>query len=457
MLRRLPGWVPAVLLLVLTLGIGPALGGAVRPLFVLGCGAAGWWAWRKSPAAHLQAVLALFCFAPFVRRVVDVSAGFDQQSLMLIGPLLAILAPAVELRRLAEPNRPAIPGLAPGLVVIACVFYGALLSMFQADWFNAANGALKWIAPILYALVLQQRGVDGGAMAQAAARAFLLILPIMGLYGLLQYFDPQRWDIYWMQYASITSAGYPVPFGIRLFSTMNGPASYATFTAAGLLMIGFLRPGWQSLVAAAPASLGLLLSLYRTAWISLAVGVLFCLLFAATRRRAATTAAGIVAAAALASVTPPFSDVIAERLESLSKGSQDGSSQERMEEFVTLWNLPDSGLMGSGFTITDAGQAGAMPIDGQIVANWVAMGIVVGLICLFALVWAAVQAIVEARRGTREAVVLGAMATCALVQLPLAGISSGELGVLFWTFAALAVCRDRNPAPVRPSMANARA
>ena len=210
MLRRLPGWVPAVLLLVLTLGIGPALGGAVRPLFVLGCGAAGWWAWRKSPAAHLQAVLALFCFAPFVRRVVDVSAGFDQQSLMLIGPLLAILAPAVELRRLAEPNRPAIPGLAPGLVVIACVFYGALLSMFQADWFNAANGALKWIAPILYALVLQQRGVDGGAMAQAAARAFLLILPIMGLYGLLQYFDPQRWDIYWMQYASITSAGYPV-------------------------------------------------------------------------------------------------------------------------------------------------------------------------------------------------------------------------------------------------------
>ena len=156
-------------------------------------------------------------------------------------------------------------------------------------------------------------------------------------------------------------------------------------------------------------------------------------------------------------MTPPFSDVIAERLESLSKGSQDGSSQERMEEFVTLWNLPDSGLMGSGFTITDAGQAGAMPIDGQIVANWVAMGIVVGLICLFALVWAAVQAIVEARRGTREAVVLGAMATCALVQLPLAGISSGELGVLFWTFAALAVCRDRNPAPVRPSMANARA
>ena len=443
MLRRIPGWGPAVGLLIVVAVIGPSLGGLIRPVFVLACGAAGWWAWRKGPAAHLQAILALFCFTPFVRRLVDVAAGFDQQSLMLIGPLLAILAPTIELRRLAEPNRRPIAGLAPGLIVIGCVFYGALLSMFQADWFNAANGALKWTAPVLYALVLQQRGVDGGAMAQAAARAFLLILPIMGLYGLLQYYEPQRWDIFWMQYASITSAGYPVPFGIRLFSTMNGPASYATFTAAGLLLIGFLRPGWQSLVAATPAALGLLLSLYRTAWIALAVGVLFCALFGVTRRRAVSTAAGIVAAASVASVTPPFSDVIAERLESLSKGSQDGSGQERAEEFVTLWSLPDSGLVGSGFTVTDAGQAGAMPIDGQIVANWVTMGIVVGLVCLFALIWAGVQAMAGARRGTREAVVLGALAAGAMAQMPLAGIASGELGVLFWTFAALAVSGER--------------
>ena len=33
---------------------------------------------------------------------------------------------------------------------------------------------------------------------------------------------------------------------------------------------------------------------------------------------------------------------------------------------------------------------------------------------------------------------LGALAVGALVQLPLAGIASGELGFLFWTFIALA-------------------
>ena len=94
---QLPGWAAAVLVLLGTVVIGGALGGLARLLFVLGCGAVGWYAWRQRPGAHLQAALILFVFAPFVRRIVDLSAGYDQLGLMLIGPLLAILAPAVEL------------------------------------------------------------------------------------------------------------------------------------------------------------------------------------------------------------------------------------------------------------------------------------------------------------------------------------------------------------------------
>jgi O-antigen ligase len=317
--------------------------------------------------------------------------------------------------------------------------------MFQNDWFNAANGVLKWAAPVLYAIALQQRIDSSGELVNALARVFMVVLPITGLYGVWQYVDPQRWDQFWMNYASITSAGYPFPYMVRVFSTMNGPASYATFTATGLLLVGFLRPGWQSLIAMMPAALGLLLSLYRTGWIALALGVLFCMFFQSTRRRALSTGIGIAAAATAAVLFTPFGDTITARLESLGSGSEDGSGSERLEEFVTLWNTPDSMVIGSGFTVTDVGVAGAMPIDGQIIASWVTFGIPIGLLCLTAYVWAGAWATSAAwRMPTREGVVLGALAFGAIViQMPLTALSSGEVSALFWMLVAMACPIDQ--------------
>jgi Na+-transporting NADH:ubiquinone oxidoreductase subunit NqrB len=74
----------------------------------------------------------------------------------------------------------------------------------------------------------------------------------------------------------------------------------------------------------------------------------------------------------------------------------------------------------------------------MIIACWLAMGIIVGGFCLTALFWAignAVRAALSDR--TTDAVIVGALALGALVQLPLANITSGESGFLFWTFAAL--------------------
>jgi len=434
---RLPGWAAALLVLLGTLAVSGPLGGSSRLLFVIGCGAVGWYAWRQRPGDHLQAALILFVFAPFVRRIVDLSAGYDQLGLMLIGPLLAILAPAVALPRLLEQRTVPARWLWPLGIVAGCVMYAGMLSLIQADWTNAASGPLKWLAPVLYAAVLML-STDRAELIEAATQAFRIILPVLGLYAIYQYVDPPAWDRYWMEFAPIISIGQPVPYGVRVFSTMNAPAAYASFTAAGLLLIALSRRPWPALLAALPAVLGLLLSMYRTAWISLAVGLMFCLLFAQTRRRAGLILAGIVVAVMLAAALTPFGDVVADRLSSLGLGTEDGSAQERLGEFLTLWNQPDSSVFGTGFTITDVGSAGAMPVDGMIIACWLAMGIVVGGFCLAALAWAIGNALTTAFTDSApEAVLVGALALGALVQAPLANITSGENGFLFWTFAVL--------------------
>jgi hypothetical protein len=435
-LAAVPGWLVATLLVVGMAGVGASVGGLSRPAFVLACGAVGWFAWRQGPASHLKAALILFTFAPFVRRVVDLHIGYDQLGLMLIGPLLAILVPVVHLPRQLEQHRVAEYLMWPLGIVAASVAYAGMLSMAQGDWTNAASGMLKWLAPLLYAALLMV-SAEREEMIKAATSTFAFILPVVGIYAIYQYVDPSDWDINWMQFAPIPSIGRPVPYGVRVFGTMNAPASFAMFTATGLFLIGFSKRPWPTLLAM-PAALGLLLSLYRTAWISLAVSILFCLFFSGTRRRAGMILVGIGVAVLLAIPFTPFGDIVVDRLLTLSEGIQDGSAQERLEEFVTLWNLPDSSLFGSGFTITDVGAAGAMPIDGMIIACWLSMGIMVGGFCLAALLWAIGNALAVAWTDPApEAVVIGALALGALSQIPLANITSGENGFLFWTFAVL--------------------
>lgn len=433
------GVLPAGVLLLVAAVLGPGVGAPFRMVFIAACGVVGWLAWRQSPGTHLQAALILFAFAPFVRRMIDLTAGFDPTGLMLVGPLVALIAPVTQLRALLDDDRLFRAPMAPLMVVAGCVIYAAALSLFQGEVMNAATATVKWLVPLLYAALLMSF-CDRDEMMQAAASAFIVLLPLMGLYGLYQYVDPPAWDQYWMRSAPIMSAGQPVAFAVRTFSTMNGPASFATFTAVGLIVIGFLRPGWAFGLAATPAVLALLLSQYRTAWISLAVSLVFCLAFAPTRRRAGVIVACAAVAVALALVLTPFGEVIGERLSTLGQGSADGSLQERLDQFVLLWNAPDSTLFGGGFTTTDVGSAGAMAIDGMFIACWLTMGIVFGLICVGGFVWAAARAIALAVRHTRrETVVIGALAVGALAQMPFASIASGELGVLFWTFSALAM------------------
>ncbi|WP_302079535.1 O-antigen ligase family protein [Rhizobium oryzicola] len=431
------GFVAAAFFLMVFMLLGGFIGSMARPLFIIGCVFTGIFAWRVGISSHFQASLVLLSFTPFIRRVVDLGAGYDELGLMLTGPLLALIVPAVSLHEIFSRREPLGGRLDPLIIVGACVIYAAILSFLQWKVNDAASGLLKFLSPVLYGTVMSLRA-DRDEILEAAASAFTVILPLTGIYGIIQYVDPQAWDQYWMQFAPILSIGQPVPYGIRVFSTMNSPASFASFTVAGLLLIAYLRSGFLAMLLAMPSILALLLSLYRTAWIALAVALLFCLLFSQTRAKAQLIIFALVLGGTVALVTPPFSEVIGDRLATLGQGSQDGSFQERLDQYSTLWLLPDSSVIGSGFTTTDVGSAGQLPIDGMIITCWTMMGIIGGILCLCSLIWAITRAVRQAfLSSSRQAVLIGALATGSLSQMPLATILSAEAGFLFWSFVVL--------------------
>ena len=245
------------------------------------------------------------------------------------------------------------------------MLYCVLITVAQGEWQQAVTNGIKWFAPVIYAAALYRRAPMTPQTLDDAASAFLVILPIIGLYGLYQYIDPPAWDRYWLVNAQITSAGLPAPFEVRTFSTEHAPAAFATFTAAGLLLVYVLRSGWLTRLAMVPAILALALSLYRTAWMSLAAGILFCLLMPATRGRAGAAIAllaGAIAGGACIhalrrSSRRPFRD-IRQRLQRRQRARTAGRIRVSMEP-------AGQRAFGIGFRSVDTGTAGAVPVDGM--------------------------------------------------------------------------------------------
>jgi hypothetical protein len=443
MTRQLPGWVPAAVVLVVFGLLGQYMGAEARPLFLVACGAAGWYAWGQGPGPHVQATLLFFLFTPLIRRLVDLSAGYDNLSLMILGPLVALLPACGRAFELLGTLRGA-SRMAPLLVVAACVFYAALLTLCYGDWVSLGREGIKWAVPMAYAIALVDKS-DPDDILEHAANVFAFALPIVGLYGIAQYVDPPDWDRFWMQSTTILSIGLPLPYEVRVFGTMNGPASFATFISIGLLLVWLQKKKWFWQIFLIPAVVALFLTLYRTAWTSAFAAMLFCSIFSSTKARIIPLFVGIVVATVAVVMFTPFGDVITERLATFLDGSQDGSARERIEEFSILWTAPDSYLFGVGFTTLDIGVAGTLAIDGMIVTCWYSMGIIVGLCCLAAVIWASATSIILAfnDRGATS-VLLGAFGFYFLAQLPLATIANGEAGYLFWTFFALALNSRKN-------------
>jgi hypothetical protein len=364
--------------------------------------------------------------------------------------VLAIAIPTLELRELAVRPRKEDEALLPMVLVGVCISYGMMLSAFAGQFMQLGTAALKMYTPLLYGAWVMRRARTEPGVLDAATNAFFVLSPILGLYGIWQYVSPQDWDRYWMLSVSgtISVLGRPEPYQVRVFSMMNSPASFGTYAACGVLMFGFCRRGWQALALALLCAPGLLFSSYRTAWISLVLGIAWCALFGRTRDRAGLIAAALVAATVLAALSSDFGDAILDRLASLTGSvAEDGSGKARLGQLHEIYRLIDGMAFGSGFASLATPFNGVDAADGEIVTSVIAMGVLVGSLYLTGLVWACLQALWRVRDSRDpRLIVTGAVIVGMVAAIPLTSVTSGEIGLLLWVFVGLATAAPRGGA-----------
>jgi hypothetical protein len=416
-----------------------------RDLFLVASIGLGYVTWRMGAGRHLEAAVVLFAVTPFLRRVVDYATGYDERGLMLSGPLLFLLVPVVlDLPQLLLHRRNALRGvLAPYVLMLLCLAYGMAISGFAGSFLGPAVKALKAVAVLLYGVWCMARLERGDDLLSGAVRSFLTITPVIAIYSVAQYLDPSAADMYWMIQSKMEVIGRPEPRGVRVFGTMNSPASLGTFLLCGLLICSFMRRSWRTVVLCLPIVLALMLTMYRTSWIGLIVGVGYCLFFATTRISAMRVATVVAVSATVVMVATPFRETLLQRVQTLqSAPTEDGSGSARIDQLVTTYGDVEDNLVGSGFSPPLHGIMASVEqaADGILVSSVRTMGLIVGNVYIVLVVWAGAQGLIRiSRYAPVPYIVAGAITASLIFQLPLSDLASGEVGFLYWVFIALAV------------------
>ncbi len=228
--------------------------------------------YRYNLCAYVGFTWWIWILTPFLRRVVDYNLGYDSFNPIAITPYLVTLLTVFSfLRKLTVLSRKCL--LSFSLILIG-VWYSYFLGIIKNGLPSATFELLMWISPIFFSIYLITNWSQYPSLRYLIQKIFLWAVLIMGIYGIWQFISPFAWDTYWMRTVDMRSAGAPIAFKVRVFSTLNAFTPFAWVMMAGLLLL-FSGQGFLCIFAAVVGYVAFLLSLVRSAWGAWFLGAFF--------------------------------------------------------------------------------------------------------------------------------------------------------------------------------------
>jgi hypothetical protein len=414
---------------------------------------------RTRPAVlGILAVLTLWALVPEVRRLIDWRSGFAAVSIVSVVPLAALLVPLVPLVYSGALKR-----VDSRLLALAWVWFGGFTAAFVVallagtDIAAAAYAYAEFCLPAAFGVWVASLDIDRAVLARTIARFLLVLAMPLSFYAMAQLAQPPAWDVAWMRNANLVSIGIPLPFQFRVFSTLNSPGLFADFLVITILFnLPLLRkPRPLQLLAVAICAAGLALTMVRSDWLALVLGI-GAYLALSPNRLATFTRFGVslLAILALGSALPAivdassFAEPLGSRLSTFASLGSDTSYLDRSNylgaPLSDALHTPQGsglGVLGTAAKLTDRGTT--KDFDNGYIARLTEMGWF-GTACYLLATLGAFAFVV----GRRSAGLAGVVPAVAAVQLALIGLDfssdhhSALSGVFFWLSLALVTRRE---------------
>ena len=438
-------------------------GGPLRWLYPVAAVAIGIRLLAASTADYVGFVIWIWALSPLVRRIADSQAGWQDASLVLLTPYLvtSICFVQVAARALVLPATFRVQRL-PGRTMFLLSALGVACSVplgFAARNGGAALETLNWIVPLGFACYLAACRDEVRQLERAVVTTLARVATVTGAYGVYQFFSLPDWDAIWMLNSGMRSIGYAEAFAVRVFSTMHSPGVLGYFIVAPLVL-WLARPSAGGLATVCLASIVLLLSQVRTAWLGFAVSAM--LVLPAVKLATGLRVVVLVLLGALCITpflqVPEVSDRVTRRLETLGDlPAYDQSALSRLDGHVRVMKFVSAHPFGAGIGASPPEIEESVGMrDSIAIAGLVQFGIVGTLLYGAGLCLLTVR-LIQYYRQAPTADALG-LACVGLGMLCTAGLGiphAGHVGVLLWLIGALATdstAGDRSSAPSREPM-----
>ena len=411
----------------------------LRPVFPLSTAIVGYLLYKRNESYFLSFLLWIYMLAPLLRRLVDWRTSYQEQSMILVAPLLVTLLPGMHLRRRLLRATPVIRKAA--LLTLSAILFGTGVGMIKHPGMNVVLAALTWTAPIVlcvFAATIRERT----SLPRVLTWTFLWGALLLSAYGLYQFAYAPPWDIYWLKLVSIGAAatspsfGQPKPFGIRVWSTMNAPGPLGAFLSVAIVWFVPRKSAVAALVVTA-SCIVLLLTMGRSMWFQTALGILILALgsgFKMSFRNLAVTLLVFVLFAGALQRLPGAADVN-QRLTTFTHLSADASANERQDMYHYLEGVISTTPMGNGLDTTS--QIHEYPLDSSLLLLFLMTGWLGTCLYLSGMVMVGAAVLLSLRTSSIPRLAAGAYVLAGMTQLGFGDVLLRQGGILLWLFAGL--------------------
>jgi hypothetical protein len=345
-------------------------GRALELLYPLGAFGVGVVLYRRYPAHYVGFLCWLFFVSSEVRRLADFYNGaFNATSPIQLAPLMVAALSGFGLlrhHRLLAQRRSM-----PLLLVLLGVFYSYLIGMTSAGLFAATYSLVAWIFPVLIAFHVMITWESYPVYQRVLLKTFVWGGVVMGLYGIVQFTLMPPWDAFWLLATKMNSEGLPIPFGIRVSSTMNSSGPFAIVIMA-CTVFSSAAVGKTRMAAMGLSAISLLLTVVRAAWGGWVIALLymFSSLNGRGRARMLLGVMLIIAFCAPLATIGPVADTIANRFSTITDIKDDNSYQVRSQFYAEFLSRALTDIAGQGMGSTGQGSKLSSDADDKSNVNF---------------------------------------------------------------------------------------
>jgi hypothetical protein len=377
--RSLQAWLAILAFGLLTIACYFISAGTLRLIYPVTALMVGLFLYLRHPILYIGFTWWMWFLTPLAARLVDYRIGWDPTRQMLVSPYLVVLVTIFTFLKYI-PSASHQGGL-PFILGFMGVFYGFLVGLIYNEPIPVLRALLDWLSPIIFAFHLFTNWRDYPSYRHHIQRVFLWCVLITGAYGIYQFVVAPEWDRYWLIQSKLyTSSGEPIPFGMRVWSTLHSVGPFGAVMQTGLLLL-LTSSGALIFPASAVGYVSFLLSQARTNWTGWLIGVV--MMFGSVKSQIQVRLITIILVMAMCVVPlvtiEPISKVVTNRFQTFSNLQQDSSFKDRSGSYDKNLSVAMSNGFGQGLGNTwvvdeKTGQIQVIVIDSGILDMFFTLG-----------------------------------------------------------------------------------